>query len=142
MVVRASSLASVGQFIGMRTQEISGTISEFIRTNPIITGAAFGGSVLGGLGLVQLVRRVRRRTTKPRKRRKTTRKRKARPGVRRVRSRKRKIIRGRGLGTHEIRHSGKSTKGKFKLVSFRDKRTGKMVRFKAHIKPTKRRRRR
>jgi hypothetical protein len=35
------------------------------------------------------------------------------------------------LGTREIKHSGRSTKGKMKVVSFRDKRTGKMVRFKA-----------
>lgn len=144
MVVRASSLASVGQFIGMQTQQIGGTISEFIRTNPIITGAAFGGSVLGGFGAIQFIRRRRARAArkKPTRRKAPTRKRKTSVARRRVRRGKRKVIRGRGLGTHEIRHSGRSTKGKFKVVSFRDKRTGKMVRFKAHIKPTKRRRRR
>jgi hypothetical protein len=129
-------------------------VTDFVRGNPIVSTATIGAGTTGLIAAVAGVRAARKRTTKKKAakkttRRKTTRKRKkkTKAEVRRVRLRnlakarrargtrkrsgKRKIIRGRGLGTHEIRHSGKSTKGKMKLVSFRDKRTGKMVRFKA-----------
>jgi hypothetical protein len=127
--------------------------TDFIRGNPIVStisvGAGFTGLTALAATAISRVKKKRaakkkatKRTTKKRKR---SGKKKTAAQIKRTRlrnlakarrarktgGRKRRIIRGRGLGTHEIRHSGKSTKGKFKLVSFRDKRTGKMVRFKA-----------
>ncbi len=119
---------------------------EFIRSNPLVPTAALA---TGGLVAVAVVARKKRRKRKAAvKRKKAAPKRRGRKKTqaqikaarlrnlakaRRVRKAgkgKRRIIRGRGLGTHEIKHSGRSTKGKFKLVSFRNKKTGKMVRFK------------
>lgn len=128
--------------------------TDFIRGNLLVSTASVGAGVTGLIAGAAIVRARRKKAKKkkkapkrkkivkrkPRKRKKKTKaeiKRqrlrnlaKARRARKKV-SRKRRIIRGPGLGTREIRHSGKSTKGKFKVVSFRDKRTGKMVRFKA-----------
>jgi len=132
-------------------ERITQPVSDFIRGNPIVSTAAVG---IGTTGLVAGVASFFRKRTKKRKtakrrvkkrvtKRRTGKKKKTKAQIKRMRLRnlakarrarktgKRKIIRGRGLGTREIKHSGKSTKGKFKVVSFRDKRTGKMVRFKA-----------
>ncbi len=112
-------------------------VTDFIRGNPIVSTAAIGA---GTTGLIAAVATVRRRAKKPKKKKK---KKKAKKKVRRrkpakrkrkrkaPRKRRRRVIKGRGIGTHEIRHSGRSTTGRFKLVKFRDKRTGKMVSFKA-----------
>jgi len=134
MVVQASSLASVGQFIGMRTSQIAGTISEFIRTNPIITGAAFGGSILGGFTALQTIRRVRKRRKTKVKRKKTSRKRVSRRRTMAPRRKKRRVPRGRAHKSHSRpRHAG------HRIVSFRNKTTGKMVRFKVKNKSKGRR---
>jgi len=140
-------------------ERITQPVTDFIRGNPIVSGVVLGsGAALSTLATASIVKRVvsRKKRKKTKKRPTAKRKRKV-TGKRRKRSRKRskadlrklrlrnlakarrvrkrggrrKIIRGPGLGTREIRHSGKSTKGKFKVVSFRDKRTGKLVRFKA-----------
>ncbi len=131
-------------------ERIFQSTTDFIRGNPIVSTASVGAGITGlVIGAAAIVRRrkARKKTSKTRKRSK---KRKApkRRGkrskasikaqrlrnlakARRARRKgKRRIIRGPGLGTHEIKHSGKSTKGKMKLVSFRNKKTGKMVRFK------------
>lgn len=105
--------------------------TDFIRGNPIVSTAIVGAGTTGLVAAVALVKRARKPTKKVRKKAKRKKPVKKRARRKRKRKAKRRIIRGRGLGTHEIRHSGKSTKGKFKLVSFRDKKTGKMVRFKA-----------
>lgn len=121
-VARTSLLTSLDR--------ITQRATDFIRGNPIVSTAAIGIGTTGLIAGVASVARKRKkkRTTKKRKakRRAPTRKRK----TAKRRTKKRRIIRGRGLGTHEIRHSGKKTKGKFKVVSFRNKKTGKMVRFK------------
>lgn len=125
-------------------ERITQPVTDFIRGNPIVSTAAVG---IGTTGLIAAATTVvrKKRKRKVTAKRKVTRKRKKKTKAqikaqrlrnlakaRRARKKgKRKIIRGRGLGTKEIKHSGKSTKGKFKLVQFRDKRTGKMVRFKA-----------
>lgn len=127
---------------------ITQPITDFIRGNPILSTAAVGIGTTGlVVGAAAISRKKRKKTTKTRRKKsvKRSRKKKTQAEIKRQRlrnlakarrarrtgKRKRRVIRGRGLGTHEIRHSGKSTKGKFKLVQFRDKRTGKMVRFKA-----------
>ncbi len=127
-------------------------VTDFIRGNPIVSTASVGAGVTGLVAAVAITKRAgaavrkRRKKSKAKKPAKRRRKRgklsktelramrlrnlkKARSAKKRG-SGRRKIIRGRGLGTREIRHSGKSTKGKFKVVSFRNKKTGKMVRFK------------
>jgi len=119
-------------------ERITQPVADFIRGNPIVSTAAVG---IGTTGLVTGISAVRgavkrRKAKKTKKRRKVskrakTRKTKKRKVTRRRKKKCRRIIRGRGLGCKEIKHSGRKTKGKFKLVSFRDKRTGKMVRFKA-----------
>lgn len=123
-------------------------VTDFIRGNPIVSTAAVGAGVTGLATAITVIKKrakprkkTKRRVTKRRVTRRKKKKTKAQikrcrlrnlAKARRARKRgKKRIIRGRGLGTREIKHSGKSTKGKFKLVSFRDKRTGKMVRFKA-----------
>jgi len=134
MVFNLPNLSLVASDLGQLVKARSSDVSQFIRASPITSGLALGGSVLGGVGALQIVKKFRsRKKTKKKKTRtkkRTTRRRRS-PTRRKTRRGKRRIIRGRGLGTHEIRHSGRSTKGKFKVVSFRDKRTGKMVRFKA-----------
>lgn len=130
--------------------------TDFIRGNPIVSTAAVGAGVTGLVAGAAVIRR-RSKKTKKKKAKKTTkrstkkrtRKKRSKAELKRIRLKnlakarrarksgkrrsksKRKIIRGRGLGSKEIRHSGRSTKGKFKIVQFRDKKTGKMVRFKA-----------
>lgn len=134
-------------------ERIFQSTTDFIRGNPIVSTASVGAGITGLVGAVAVVRR-RRKARKTVIKRKTTRKRKApvrrkkkrtQAQIKRMRLRnlakarrarktgkkRRGIIRGRGLGSREIKHSGRSTKGKFKLVSFKDKRTGKIVRFKA-----------
>lgn len=116
-------------------ERIFQSTTDFIRGNLLVSTASVGAGVTGLVAAAAVVRARKKRKKKGvarrRKRKKPTRKRKKVRKKRVKRKKKRRIIRGRGLGTHEIRHSGKSTKGKFKLVSFKDKRTGKMVRFKA-----------
>ena len=127
-------------------------VTDFIRGNPILSTAAVG---IGTTGLIAGITAIRKRRKAPKrkaKRKKAPKRRVKRVGKRRRpkkrtkaelrefrcrclakarRSRKKKhIIRGRGLGRDEIRHSGRSTKGKMRVVSFRNKKTGKMVRFK------------
>lgn len=130
-----------GSPIFSSAERIFQPITDFIRGNPIVSTASVGAGVTGLVAGIAVVKRLRKKPKKkakrkkkrsPKKRKKKVRRRSKRAcPKRRRRKTKRKIIRGRGLGTKEIRHSGKSTKGKFKVVSFRDKRTGKMVRFKA-----------
>jgi len=133
-------------------ERIFQSTTDFIRGNPIVSTASIGAGITGIVAVATAVRRRKKRksTKKRAKKRRTSKKRKPRKRkkktkaqIRRMRLRnlakarrakkrgKRKIIRGRGLGSREIKHSGRGTKGKFKIVSFRDKRTGKMVRFKA-----------
>ena len=118
--------------IGLARQIVvtgSRDVTSFIRQNPIVSGAVLGGSVLAGGLVAQTIRKGVRR----RKARVTTRKRK----VTRKRRVHRHKIRGRGLGHGEIKHSGRGTTGT-RIVSFRNKKTGKMVRFK--VKGTSKRR--
>ncbi|HEC65384.1 MAG TPA: hypothetical protein ENI23_08820 [bacterium] len=130
----------VGQFFGPGI--------DFIRSNPIVSTASLGIGVAGLVATAAVIRKKRKKA-KPavkRKKRSITRRgrKKTKAEIKAARIRnlakarrarksgrgKRKIIRGPGLGTREIKHSGRGTKGKFKLVSFRNKKTGKMVRFK------------
>lgn len=127
-------------------------VTDFIRGNPIVSTAIVGAGTTGLVVAVAGIKRARKAPKKKRKKakkkaapkRRKSRKKKTKAQIKRQRLRnlkkarrarkkgkRRRIVRGRGLGTHEIKHSGKSTKGKFKLVKFRDKRTGKMVSFKA-----------
>lgn len=126
-----------GSPIVANIERILQPVTDFIRGNPIVSTAIVGA---GTTGLVAAVAAVRRAPKKKAKKKKAKKPRKRKPKKRKAprkrkrkapRKRRKRIIRGRGLGTHEIRHSGKSTKGKFKMVSFIDKRTGKRVRFKA-----------
>jgi len=128
MPTTQAQLSSVGQLIGMKTSQIAGQISEFIRTNPIITGASFGGSLLGGLTAIQIIRRVRKKRKAKVSRKKTSRKRakRRRPVV--SRRKKRSIPRGRRHKSHSVpRHAG------HKVVTFTTK-TGQKVRFKVKSK--------
>jgi len=136
-------------------ERITQPITDFVRGNPIISGVSLGaGGSLATLAVAGVVRRAatRRKKKKSTTKRKTRKrkspakrrgKKKTQTQIRAMRLRnlakarrarktgKRKgIIRGRGLGRREIKHSGKGTRGKFKVVSFRNKKTGKMVRFK------------
>jgi len=127
-------------------------ITDFIRGNPIVSTASIGAGITGLIAGAAIIRKVRKKGKSAKKRkkktkatRKTRRKgKRTKAEVRAMRLRnlakarrarktgkkKRRIIRGPGLGFGEIKHSGRSTKGKMKLVSFRNKKTGKMVRFK------------
>lgn len=109
------------------------SITQFVRINPIVSGAAVGAGILAaGIAIRQVVRR-RKAKRKTIKRRKAT---KRNGRKRKSRVKRRRIIRGRGLGRGEIRHSGKGTRGT-KLVSFRTK-SGQLVKFK--VKGTSKRR--
>jgi len=147
---KASELFNTLERIGQRA-------TDFIRGNPLVSTAAIGIGTSGLIATVASVAKKRRKkkTTVKRKRsRKKTsvkrkRKKRTKAEIKRVRLKnlakarrarkrgskgkrsKRRIIRGPGLGSREIKHSGRSTKGKFKVVKFRDKKTGKIVRFKA-----------
>lgn len=116
-------------------ERIFQSTTDFIRGNLLVSTASIGAGVTGLVAAAAVVRARKKRKKKAVARRRKVRKRKRKPTRKRKKVRKkrkkRRVIRGRGLGTHEIKHSGKSTKGKFKFVSFKDKRTGKMVRFKA-----------
>lgn len=104
-------------------------ITDFIRGNPIVSTAAVGVGTTGlSLAASSFIRRRKSRKKISKKKKKRIRKR-CKTTPRRRKRKKRRIIRGRGIGTKEIRHSGRRTKGKFKLVSFRTK-SGKLVRFK------------
>lgn len=131
MPTTQSQLSSVGQFIGMRTSQIAGQISQFIRTNPIITGASFGGSVLGGLAVAQIIRRVRKKRKAKAKRKATTRKRAKRRKAVAPRRRKRRVTRRRHTSHSSPRHAG------HKVVSFTTA-SGQKVKFK--VKSKRRRR--
>lgn len=136
-------------------ERITQPVTDFVRGNPIVSGVVLGsGTALATLASASVVRRTvsrkkKKKTTKKRSKRRTTTKRRRRTKkrsqaqiramrlrnlakARRARKKggRRRVIRGRGLGTHEIKHSGRSTRGKMKVVSFRNKKTGKMVRFK------------
>lgn len=106
-------------------------VTDFVRGNPIVSTAIVGAGTTGLVAATAVIRgasKKRKSTKKKTKRKKSTKKRRTK---RRGKRGKRKIIRGPGLGTREIKHSGRGTKGKFKIVSFRNKKTGKMVRFKS-----------
>lgn len=109
--------------------------TDFIRGNLLVSTASIGAGITGLVAATAIIRKrkkaKKKRVARRRKKRKPKRKRRKPVRVRKKKRKKRRIIRGRGLGTHEIKHSGKSTRGKFKIVSFKDKKTGKMVRFKA-----------
>jgi hypothetical protein len=142
-----------GSPIVANVERIFQRTTDFIRGNPIVSTASVGAGVTGLIATAAIIKGLRRKKKAKKKGKRRVKKSVKRRGKKKTKAqikamrlrnlvkarrarrkggrRKRKIIRGRGLGTREIRHSGKSTKGKFKLVSFRDKRTGKMVRFKA-----------
>jgi len=132
MPTTQAQLSSVGQLIGMRTSQIAGQISDFIRTNPIASGITVGGTVLGGLTAIQIVRRTRKKRKKAVRRKTTTRKRATRRRAVASRRRKRRIPTGKRHKSHsKPRHAG------HKVVSFRTK-GGQMVRFKVKAKRRKR----
>jgi len=106
-------------------------LTEFIRESPIVSGAALGGTALIGGSLIASSIRKRRKVTRKSK---TTRRRSKR--TKRKSKSRRGVIRGRGLGRSEIRHSGRGTKGT-KRVSFVTA-SGKRVSFK--VKGTSKRR--
>ena len=111
---------------------ITQPLTDFIRGNPIVSTAAIGIGTTGLIaGAITTIRKRKKKKAKVKKRRVTIRK----NGRKRKVSR-RGIIRGRGLGRSEIKHSGKGTKGT-RLVSFRTA-SGKLVRFK--VKGTSKRR--
>jgi len=124
------------KFGGLLTNfdRITQPVTDFIRGNPIVSTAAIG---IGTTGLLaSAITAVRRRKKKGKvKKRKTTRRKNGRKRVRKTKKGRRRIIRGRGLGRGEIKHSGRGTKGT-KVVSFMAK--GKRVTFK--IKGTSKRR--
>jgi len=128
MVLQNDRLRTTTQLITSGLQQSVASTGQFIRENPAITGATIGATALGGLVAIQAVRVSKRRKKKVsrKKTRKKTGKRTRRKTTKT--GKRRGIIRGRGLGRSEIKHSGKSTKGT-KLVSFRTK-SGKLVRFK------------
>ena len=113
---------------------INQAVTDFIRGNPIVSTALIGigttGLVIGAKSIITRRRKAKKRKATRRKATTTKKRRKKRTGV------KRRIIRGRGLGRGEIKHSGKGTRGT-KLVSFRTA-SGKLVRFK--VKGTSKRR--
>lgn len=110
-------------------ERIFGRTTDFIRGNPIVSTAAIGIGTTGLVAVAQAVRRKKKRKAT----RKTTRKKKKAPKKRKIKrkARRKKAKCPRKRKRKIIKHSGKGTKGKFKVVSFRDKKTGKMVRFKA-----------
>ena len=155
-MVFASIIPKLKQtFTKTNFERITQPVTDFIRGNPIISGVALGTG--GSLSTLAVAGVVKRRTARKKKKKSTKKRSKRRaPTKRRRRTKKRtqaqiramrlrnlkkarasrrggkrrRVIRGRGLGTHEIKHSGRSTKGKMRVVSFRNKKTGKMVRFK------------
>ena len=115
---------------------ISQPITDFIRGNPIVSTAAVGIGTTALVSGIAVARRVstKKKTTTAKRKRKRISKRHTRRKKSRSRRGKRGIIRGRGLGSREIKHTRKGTK----LVSFRTK-GGKMVRFKVKGTSTRRR---
>ncbi len=118
-------------------QRITQPTTDFIRGNPIVSTAAIGigttGLIAGAITAIRKRRKTKRAKAKVKKR-KAPKKKNGRRVKRKVG--KRRIIRGRGLGRGEIKHSGRGTKGT-KFVSFTTK-DGKRVRFK--VKGTSKRR--
>ena len=107
-------------------------ITQFIRSSPIVSGVALGGSVLGGLGLLQIIRKVRKRK-KTRIRKRTVRK----AITRRRRTRRKTSVvvrRKRRVGRHV--HASPRHRG-HKRVSFTTK-TGQKVNFLVKSKRRKR----
>tara|TARA_Y100000310_G_C20678101_1_gene814256 strand:- start:2252 stop:2668 length:417 start_codon:yes stop_codon:yes gene_type:complete len=106
-------------------QKIKTGAGNVIAGNPAVAGTVLGvvagGAIAGGIAKVASGRRKRAKTTK--RRRKSSTRRIKKHTHRRA---KRRIVRGRGLGRKEIHHGHKGNK----VVSFRNKKTGKMVRFK------------
>lgn len=122
--------------------------TDFIRGNPLVSTASIGAGFTGLVAVAAVVgkrrkaskkrKTTKKRTTKRKSKKRSKKKTKTQIKAMRCRNlakarkaRKRGIIRGPGLGRREIKHSGRGTKGKHKVVSFRNKKTGKIVRFKA-----------
>lgn len=121
--------------ISMIGRQITARATQFVRLNPLVSGAALGGSILAGGTIIRQIGRRRknaRRLKRPRVRRRKAKGR--RKGHRRA---KRRVVRGRGLGRREIHHGHKGNK----VVSFRTK-SGKLVRFKTKGTATRHRRKR
>lgn len=113
----------------INAERIFGKVTDFIRGNPIVSTAAIGAGVTGLIATAAII--------KAKKKKKSAKKKSAKKKSTRRKTRKRKSTRKRAKCRRKhriIKHSGKGTKGKFKLVKFRDKRTGKMVSFKARRK--------
>lgn len=128
---------------------------DFLRRNVVTSTVALGAGVTGLIATAAVVRSKRRKAKATVKRKKAKSKRRGRKKTaaeiramrlrnlakarraRKTGTKKRRIIRGPGLGRGEIKHSGKGTKGT-KLVKFRTK-SGKIVTFK--VKGTSKRRR-
>lgn len=108
------------------------SVTQFIRTNPIVSGGILGGSVLVASTATGVIRRRRAR-------RATSRSTATRRKRRVVRVKKRKVVRKR------VTHRSPRHKG-HKRVSFINKKTGKRVSFlvrrKGGVRHTVRRRRR
>lgn len=112
--------------------ELGSRLGTFVKENPLLTGVGLAASVGGITAVTRVVKRRRKAKRKSTRRRSKVTKSRSR----RTSRRGRRIIRGRGLGRGEIRHSGKGTRGT-KVVRFRTKQ-GKMVSFK--VKGTSKRR--
>ena len=100
---------------GQATQLIKAgltNVTQFIRENPIVSGAALGGSVLASVGAIQLVRglksrRVGRVTRRRKKGRSQLVKHKHRKGFGRHRHTPRTAGRGKDTSTRRIRYTKK-----------------------------------
>lgn len=84
-------------------------ISQFVRENPLTSGAALGGSVLaGGLAVSQIIRTRRKKPTKKKKTKRRTKrktKRKTKKKKRRGRRTPRTAGKGRDRSTRRIRYT-------------------------------------
>lgn len=117
-------------FSGVKQIVNTGTsqITQFIRENPIVSGAALGGGVLAGLGIVQ---RIRKRKKKTRRKKKSTR-RKRRSYKKRTKKRKtkrskrgsKKIYKTKNGQPYIILASGKARFISKRSASARRKRKG------------------
>jgi len=124
-------------FIGT-LDRITSPVTDFIRGNPLVSTAAIGIGTTGLVTAVATIRRRKKRTALLRKRKSRTPKRKRKKARRVVKKGK------RGKAKRRTTHRSPRHKG-HKVVSFRNKKTGKMVRFlvrrkggKSHSKRRKR----
>lgn len=124
-MVILEQLAKIGS--GLKTG--ASNVTQFIRESPVTSGVALGGSVLAGGLIVRQITRRKKSTRKATRKKAAVRKKRSRKKKTRSSKKKRRIIRGRGLGRSEIKHSGRGTTGT-KVVRFRNKKTGEMVSFK------------